>query len=79
MASQYALDPSIISKIKKLSLQDRLSIVEDIWGSILLSNEDLPISEKRKTDLDKRYQDYQNNPQKGASWEDVKKRIESKI
>jgi len=62
----------IISEIKKISVSERILIVEDIWDSIFDSNEQLSITPEQKTELDKRY--LERNPDNKSSWEEVKER-----
>jgi putative addiction module component (TIGR02574 family) len=57
----------IISEIKKLSVSERIIIVEDIWDSIFDSNEQLSITPEQETELDKRYLEYQRNPENNSS------------
>ena len=79
MSSENILNPKVIAEIKSLNIQKKLEIVEDIWQSIFKSDEKLPVSAAHKKDLDERLKNYKNNPDEESSWEDVKKRIESKI
>lgn len=79
MSEQNILDPNLLSQIKKLSVSERILIVEEIWDSIALSNEQLPVTDEQKHDLDQRLADYKKNPDDGDSWSAVKKRIESKL
>ncbi|MBN2423426.1 MAG: addiction module protein [Calditrichaceae bacterium] len=79
MSVQNLIDPNLLSQIKKLSISERILIVEDIWDSIAFSNEQLPITDEQKSDLDQRLADYKENPDDGDSWSEVKKRIESKL
>ena len=68
-----------IDNIKKLSVADRILIVEEIWDSIILSNEQYPVSDEQKKELDSRLKSYLENPGKGKSWEEVRKNIQSQI
>jgi putative addiction module component (TIGR02574 family) len=79
MSSENILNPKVIAEIKSLNIQKKLEIVEDIWQSIFKSGEKLPVSTAHKKDLDERLKNYKTNPDEESSWEDVKKRIESKI
>ncbi|MCH8873302.1 addiction module protein, partial [candidate division KSB1 bacterium] len=49
---------AIIKEIDKLSLSEKLILVEDIWDSIARNNAVLPMPEWQKIELDKRYSDY---------------------
>lgn len=70
-------DKKLINKIKNLSISERIIIVEDIWDSIALSNEELTVTEKQKKDLDKRYKEYKNNPKDAITRTEAKGKIES--
>ncbi|MBC8489516.1 MAG: addiction module protein [Bacteroidetes bacterium] len=79
MASNSIKESEVLSQIKKLSVPERILIVEDIWDSIMLSNEQLSVTEKQKKDLNKRLTDYENDQTGGSDWPEVKNRIESKL
>ena len=66
-------------EIKKLSIAERLAIVEDIWDSIVDSKEEFPLTDEQKKELDSRLEAYQNNPDGGKTWEEVKRNIQSRL
>ncbi len=68
-----------LEDIKKLSVAERILIVEDIWDCIISSKEDFPLTDEQKEELDLRLEAYYKNPGEGKSWEEVKKNIQSKI
>ncbi len=68
-----------IQEIKKLSVAERILLVEDIWDSIISSGEDLLLSDEQKRELDSRLDAYYKNPKEGKSWEEVRKNIKSKL
>ena len=65
------------SDIVQLSVAERIQLVEDIWDTIAAYPEALSISEELGAELDRRVENYRQNPNSGSSWEDVKKRIVS--
>ena len=69
----------ILNQINKLSLSERLLIVESIWDSILSAKENISVTEEQKSELDKRYREYKNDPEDSSDWETVKKRIQSRL
>ena len=79
MAQTNINDQALVEQIKKLSITERILIVEDIWNSIALSNDELSLTKDQKAELNRRLTDYNNNKLKGSDWKSVKKRIESKI
>lgn len=64
-----------IAEILQLSVAERMQIVEDIWDSIGKEPEELTLSEAEKTELDKRLENYQQNPNEGIEWETLKKNL----
>lgn len=53
----------IVQETDRLSLPEKLLLVEDIWGSTALGNAALPIPRWQKEELDKRYNAYQQEKQ----------------
>ena len=68
-----------IENIKKLSIAERILLVEDIWDSIISSDEDFPMSDEQKRELDSRLDAYYKNPNEGKSWKEVRNNIESQL
>ena len=73
------IQEQILSQIDKLSVNERLLIVESIWDSILSAQDSISVSEDQKSELDKRYKEYEDNAGNSSSWENVKKRIQSQL
>ena len=65
----------MLAEIKKLSVPERLRLVEEIWDSIAASPEDVPLSDARRHELDRRVRAYRENPQEGVSWEQLKAKV----
>jgi putative addiction module component (TIGR02574 family) len=62
-----------VSEILQLSVAEKIQIVEDIWDSINESPEEPALSEAEKTELNKRLENYSENPNEGIEWETLKK------
>lgn len=67
-----------LSDILKLSIPERILLVEAIWDSI--ANETgkkntYPLSEEQVRIIEEEMATYHKNPEEGSSWEDIKKRI----
>lgn len=58
--------------IENLSVEDRLSLVEEIWDSIA---EQTPLTEAQRRELDRRLQDHEASPDDVVPWEVVKASI----
>lgn len=59
----------------RLSIPERIQLVEDIWDTIANQAEALDLTEEEKTLLDERLQAYHQNPSDGSPWGDVYKRL----
>lgn len=67
--------PLLKVDISQLSIAERIQLAEDLWDSISGQQEEVPLTEVQKQELNRRLANYQNNPANGSSWEDVKKRL----
>ena len=61
-----------IQEILKLSVAQRLELVEAIWDSIVDAPESLPVTAAQKRELDRRLAEYEKNPDTGRSWEEIR-------
>jgi putative addiction module component (TIGR02574 family) len=64
-----------LSDILKLSVAERIQLVEDIWDSIAAEPEAVALTEEQRQDLDRRLAEQEANPGAGRSWADVKARL----
>jgi putative addiction module component (TIGR02574 family) len=64
-----------IKEILKLSVDERIHLVQTIWDSIAIDNEVSEISTEHKKILDERLLAHKNNPNDVVSWEEVKKSV----
>ena len=68
----------MLAEIEKISVAERIQLVEDIWDSIGASAEELPLSDGQRQELDRRLEDMQQNPKEGVTWPELKARLTSK-
>ncbi len=62
----------------ELSISERIQLVEDIWDTIALEAEAVELTDHEKILIDERLEAYHRNPDSGAPWGDVYKRILSR-
>ena len=60
--------------IDKLTLEQRLQLVNDIWESIA-DEHGIPLTPEQVKELERRIARHEANPGLGSSWEDVKAQI----
>jgi putative addiction module component (TIGR02574 family) len=68
---------STISKaeILKLSISERILLVEDIWDSIAEAPEEIALTQAQEQELDARLDAYHKNPTEGSPWAMVRDRV----
>lgn len=65
--------------IRKLSVSERLLLVEEIWDSISADPASVPVSEAQIAEARRRLVEHEADPSKAVSWEDAEERLRSKI
>ena len=61
--------------IDKLTVAQRLQLVDDIWSSLGEDPPLAPLTPAQEAELQRRIADYEANPDAGSSWEEVKARL----
>ena len=64
-----------IPEIKNLSLPERILFVEDLWDSITADEDNIPVPESHKKELDKRFKRYRSDPGALLSLSELQERI----
>jgi putative addiction module component (TIGR02574 family) len=60
--------------IDKLSIEDRLILVQEIWDSIAAEAEHIPLTEAQRCELERRLAAHAADPSNVIPWEEVKAR-----
>lgn len=66
------MSSNLTEEAKKLPVDERIALVEEIWDSIAEENGCFELTDAQKQELDRRIQSLQENPRAGRSWEDIK-------
>jgi len=61
--------------IDRLSVTDRLTLVQEIWDSIADTPDPFPLTDAQKQLLDRRLADLEENPNNVLTWEEIKARV----
>ncbi len=61
--------------IDRLSVDERLQLVEELWDSIADEVEASPLTEAQRQEVDRRWAAHMANPQAAVPWEQVKAEI----
>ena len=62
-------------ELRKLPLAERLELVEELWDSIARESDQLTLTPAQMEELDRRLADYEQDPEQGVAWEEVRDRI----
>lgn len=68
----------IRDEINRLYLPEKLLLIADVWDSIAQSNNELPMPEWQKKELDLRYQSYKAGRQNLHDWASVHENLRKK-
>lgn len=58
--------------IRKLSVSERIQLVEDIWDTIVSSQEEVTLTDRQRRELDRRLDNYSRDPSAGRTWDVVR-------
>jgi putative addiction module component (TIGR02574 family) len=67
--------PLLRVDMSELSVAERIELAEDLWDSVLNEQDELPLTDAQKQELNRRLENYQQDPDAGSSWEAVKARL----
>ena len=65
--------------IDRLSVEERLALVEDLWDSIAEDGAAVPLTDAQRAELDRRLAEHEANPNDVVSWEEVKTTITTRL
>jgi putative addiction module component (TIGR02574 family) len=64
-----------ISDLLRLSVAERIQLVEDLWDSIAAESDALPLTEAQRQEIDRRLAAHARDPQSAIPWEEVRARL----
>lgn len=64
-----------LANILRLSIPEKILLVEAIWDNIAEENKNVKISDSQLKLVQERFEEYQKNPSNIISWEEVKKEL----
>lgn len=65
--------------IDKLSRDERLELVQEIWDSIAVEDDTIPLSQAQRQELDRRLAAHRANPNAAIDWEDVEAEASARL
>ena len=71
------MNNSLPPEILKLSIAEKIQLVEDIWDSISVATQKIDLTEAQKLELENRLDRFQQNKHSGSTWDEAKQRIQN--
>ncbi|HAC66358.1 MAG TPA: addiction module protein [Cyanothece sp. UBA12306] len=69
------MNKMLSEQISSLTIPEKLQLIADVWNSIIVDADQVPLTQSQKQELDRRLALYQNINNQGSAWEEVKQRI----
>ncbi len=66
------MEANLSNEINKLTIPERILLVEEIWDGIARESETFVLSQSQKEELEMRSFSFEKNPAQGRSWEQIK-------
>jgi putative addiction module component (TIGR02574 family) len=70
---------AVKSDLRKLPLDERIQLVEDLWDSIAADSSALPLTPEQRAELDRRLDAYEADGDPGRPAEEVIEEIRKKL
>ena len=64
-------------ELLKLSIAERIQLVEDLWDSIAQTPQEIPVTDAQKAELDRRLARFAQDSTR-RTWDEVKQRLTGK-
>ncbi len=65
-------------EIRKLSITQRLLLMEEIWDSLDTEANHLPVTDSQREELDRRLEDHARDPHDVIPWDEVRASLRAK-
>ncbi len=66
------MEANLKEAIKKMSVQERIKLAEEIWNSVAEDSEAFTLTGAQKEELDKRIESFPKNGVPVRSWDEIK-------
>ena len=68
---------SIVNEVETWTVEDRLRLIEQVWGSISSESRLVDLTDEQFKDLEIRLETHRESPLTGSHWDEVKARLRS--
>jgi putative addiction module component (TIGR02574 family) len=64
-----------IPQFSELSVSEKLLLFEELWDNLAAQPSEVPVRDWQKQELERRYQEFLQNPSEGSPWAEAQKRL----
>jgi putative addiction module component (TIGR02574 family) len=64
-----------IPELQKLSVADKFALAVELWDELSSNPDEIPVTEEQLNELDRRFEEYRQDPDKVVTWAEAKARI----
>ena len=64
-----------IPELQKLSAADKFALAVELWDELSSNPDEIPVTDEQLNEIDRRFEEYRQNPDKVVNCEDAKARI----
>ena len=64
-----------IPELQKLSMADKFALAVELWDEVTSTPEEIPVTEERLDELDRRFEAYRCDLSQIVTWEEVKAKL----
>lgn len=64
-----------IPHFDELSSSEKLILLEELWDDLAEQPSEIPVPDWQKRELERRYQEFLQNPSEGSPWPEVQARL----
>ncbi len=74
------MNEAMIGELLKLSPAERIQLAEDLWDSVAVRPDLLPVlSDNQRQEIERRVAEHVRDPGSALTWEDVRTRLWSRL
>jgi putative addiction module component (TIGR02574 family) len=67
---------TVLEEALSLSVRDRLQLIEELWDSLAVTPEAIPVTDAQRRELARRRRAHARDPAAARSWEEVRRKLE---
>ncbi len=71
----FSMLKEAIPRFAELSSSEKLLLLEELWDNLADYPSEVPVPDWQKRELERRYQEFLQNPSEGSPWPEARERL----